>query len=191
MLLLRNEPVSLADPFSIARYRDLSFLFARFPRQLDFQKVGLLVSNLAGGQSDPIPKSAAGLTECYCDFFRRLGTVDSQFDSEPSFPGGVHRLGFHTALSRLAVAPQICSDSESACTLGRCSPFFATGLFQNTIFRMGLDLTNDTLRVFALVFGGEAVRQKSEDREASQWSAPSVVLAPAIRSRLRDRGINR
>lgn len=160
-----------------------------FPRHC-LPEIGLLVSNLAGGQSDPIPKSAASLTECYCDFFWRLGAVDSQFDSEPYFPGGVHRLGFHAALSLLAVAAQICSDVEPTCICGRRSPFFAAGLFQNTILRMGLDPSDATVRVFALVLGGEAVNRNLRI-EKHPWRASSVVLAPAIRSRLRDHGINR
>ena len=85
--------------------------------------------------------------------------MDSQFNSEPNLPGWFHSLGLHAALSRVAVAPQICSNSEPACTFGRCGRFFAAGLFQNTILRMGLDPSDATVRVFALVLGGEAVNR--------------------------------
>lgn len=136
-------------------------------------------------------QSPASLTDCNCDFFWWLGALDSQFNSEPYFPRWFHRLGLHAALSCVAVAPQICSNCEPARTFGRCGHYFVAGLFQNTIFWMGLDYTHRTLRVFALVLAGEASRQIRSGRGASERRASSVALAAALHAHLRDGGINR
>jgi hypothetical protein len=117
--------------------------------------------------------------------------LDSQFNSEPNLPGWFHSLGLHAALSRVAVAPQICSNSEPACTFGRCGRFFAAGLFQNTIFWMGLDHTDRNLRVFALVLAREASRQirNVEKHPRGELRASGVGRALALHAHLRDGGI--